>query len=298
MAILRQRLSALIQKIRYAASPRLGRILLTLATYKARRKLAGASPIEILVDSSVLALSVTHETRWISTGRHPWGPHMTDTGYMARVPVRRRPSRHASRSDKRDFEDVCYLTGLAHLARIGLIRLKTSGELRIEQWKHPTGRFRGHGYFDYSLFKGIDIESVDRMPEMQVLRTWMTASSRKDQQQERLQKSTDALYKGIVKHLGSRQNQDAWHIRTAETHGLFCLLTVDQKLCNNFRQRSKQEPLRSLKTKVLTPSELGRHLGLRPLDPKYLSYEDASFPVRPDLNMPGDKRQRDKRTRP
>ncbi len=298
MALLRQRLSALVQEIRHVASPRLGNVLLTLSTYKARRELAGASPLEILVDSSVLALAVTHETRWVSTGRHPWGQQMPDTGNMARVPVRRKPNRHASPEAKRDYEEVCYLVGLVHLARIGLVRFKTSGELRVEQWKHPVGRFKGYGYFDLSLFNGIDIESVDRMAEMHFQPSWKKGPSWADQQKERLQNSTDALYKGIVKHLGSTNSQDAWHIRTAETYGLFCLLTVDRSLCTNFRQRSQQEPIRSLHTTVLTPTELGRRLGLRPLDPKYLSYEGASFPVRPDLSMPGDKRRRYKRHGP
>ena len=289
--VLLRRLSTLAQRIRHIAGPPLGNVLLAMTTYEAPKKLAAGIPIEILVDSSVLALAVTHETRWVSTGPHPWGAHMADTGYMARVPVRSKPNRRASHEAKRDYEEVCYLVGLVHLARLGLILFKTAGELDVEQWKHPVGRFRGYGYFDYSLFNGIDIRSVDQMPEMSILPNWMNGPSWEDQQRERLKNSTDTLYQGVVKHLGSMHSQDAWHIRTAETHGLLCLLTTDYKLCRNFRQRSRQEPIRSLQTTVLTPAELGRRLGLRPLDPKYLSYEGASFPVRPDLSMPGDKRR-------
>lgn len=289
--VLPRRLIALAQRIRHMAGPPLGNVLLAMTTYAARKKLAGTAPIEILVDSSVLALAVTHETRWVSTGRQTWGAHIADTGYMARVPVRSKPSRRASDEAKRDYEEVCYLVGLVHLARLGLVNFKTAGELSVEQWKHPFGRFRGYGYFDYSLFHGIDIASVDQMPDMTILPSWVNGPSWEDQQRERLRNSTDTLYRGIVKHLGSAHSQDAWHIRTAETHGLLCFLTTDYKLCRNFRQRSQQEPICSLKTTVLTPAELGRRLGLRPLDPKYLSYEGASFPVRPDLSMPGDKRQ-------
>ena len=87
-------------------------------------------------------------------------------------------------------------------------------------------------------------------------------------------------------------------MRTAETHNMYCFLTVDQKLINNVKTQSKHAPLSSLKTKVLRPADLGRALGLWPLSPRYVSLQGASFPVRSDLAMPGNKRRPGKQGRP
>lgn len=39
-----------------------------------------------------------------------------------------------------------------------------------------------------------------------------------------------------------------------------------------------------------TPEQLGKFLGLLPVNPVLLSYSDASFPVRPDLHWPDEQR--------
>lgn len=299
MTSLAIRLTVLVQRTRVVAYRRLARMLLSLSTARARRRLSRTSPIVILLDNSVLAAAVTHETDWISTGPQAWGPFSINSGYLARVPVRRKPTRLAPSAERRDYEDVCYLVSLVHLARLGLVEFKTAGELQIEQWRQPAGRFSGYGYFDHNLFHGIDIAQLDRMPAMSFAPDWMKSPNLTEQQRERLRTTDDALYKAIVKHLGGKHSQDAWHIRTAEKHGAFCFLTTDHSLRRHFSERSKQEPLRSLKTTVLTPAEVGRRLGLRPVDPKFLSYEgEADVPTRPDLSMPGNKRRRYGKRRP
>jgi hypothetical protein len=126
---------------------------------------------------------------------------------------------------------------------------------------------------------------------------WMNLPSREGEQRARLARSKDPLYLDLVKLLGPTNSQDAWHIRTAEFHGMHCFLTMDFKLCKKIEERRNQEPVRSLRTKVMTPLQLGRHLWLLPLNPRLLSYNDASFPVRDDLHLPDAKRRRPKRTR-
>jgi hypothetical protein len=66
---------------------------------------------------------------------------------------------------------------------------------------------------------------------------------------------------------------------------------MDFKLRRAVERGATKEPLASLKTKILTPEELGRTLGLVPLRPHFFSYTDASYPVRADLSMPGGKRR-------
>ena len=78
---------------------------------------------------------------------------------------------------------------------------------------------------------------------------------------------------------------------------MFCFLTMDYKLLKALSSRAKSEPIRSLKTKVLTPEQLGKLIWLTPVNPALLSYEDASWPVRPDLYWPDSKRHRPKKVR-
>lgn len=107
---------------------------------QARIRLRSLPPIRLLVDNSVLAHAVTHETAWISTGQSLWGGvHPVETGYSARVRV------HALDDQTETYRNICYLPGIAHLAKLGLIELCRSTELNAETDHQPIGRFRGYG---------------------------------------------------------------------------------------------------------------------------------------------------------
>lgn len=287
--------SALIARMRSATSRQAAALLQTLATWRARRRLTRSGPIDVLIDTSVLAFAVAHESIWVSTGVQRWGNITVPTGYLARVPVRKRPVRSAPGHEIRDFEDACYLTGIAHLARLGLIRLRSSGELEAEQWRQPAGMTKGYTLFARGMFEGVDITPVDGMPDMVVGAKWMTLPTLEEQQRERLSRSRDPLYTGLLKRLGPKSSQDAWHIRTADAHGMCCFLTTDHALIRNLRAQERHEPICSLRTKVLTPAELGKLLRLLPMDPRRVSHDGASFPVRADLHMPGSRRPRSRR---
>lgn len=287
------RLRSRIARARVLAARQFGKLVQFLTTIRARSRLARSGPIEVLVDTAILASAVAHETAWISTGLAPWGEVQVDTGYMARVPVKRRPEKGAKDDEVRDFRDSSYLTGIAYLARRGLIRLRSSGELLTEQWQQPVGRLRGNTIYSRSLFDGIKIEPIDGMPDMVIGPSWMGFPSLKEQQQRRLDKAkaSDKLYEEILKRLGPKSSQDAWHVRTAEVHRMYCLLTTDYKLMRTLDAQSKLEPIKSLQTKVLSPTDLGRALGLWPLNPKYVSHEGDRVPVRADRSLPGNKRR-------
>lgn len=288
---IQQRWRAVVDRLRFMYGPSAANLIVSLSALPARLRIFRAGPISILVDNSVLFHAVTHETAWVSTGKAKWGPGDIDTGYAARIPVRHKDS------DSRDHRNIKYLPGIAHLARIGQLSLKTAGELALERFKQPVGRFHGYGMFDQNLFSDIEMEQVDGMPDMVMSPKWMNLPSIEEQQHERLSNSSDPLYRGLVKLLGPKNSQDAWHIRTAEVHGMFCFLTMDFTLCSNFDGRRKQEPIKSLRTKVMTPSQLGKYLRIFPVDPNLLSYTGASYPVRPDLHWPDEKRQRPSRNR-
>lgn len=288
-------LQAKISVLKFRAAQHLGNILLTLSILPARWRLKRLGRIEILVDTSALALGVTHETRWVSLGLAPlWGDKFVGNGYLARVPVKGKPPRGSSKSELRDYEDACYVSGIAHLARLGLIELCTSGELKVEEWRQPTGMFIGNTIFAKSVFEGIRIRSIGELPDMTFGPRWMGHPSLETQQRDRLKRMDDALYVGLVKRLGEKSTQDAWHIRTAESYGMFCFLTADYSLLRSLENQSKHEPVFSLKTKILGPAALGRMLGILPIDPRRLGHEGASFPVRSDLQMPGNKRRQNR----
>ena len=68
---------------------------------------------------------------------------------------------HDPEDTSEDYRNIKYLPAITHLARAGHIELKTSAELKDETFRQPSGRFRGYGYSDYSVFGGLSIESVD-----------------------------------------------------------------------------------------------------------------------------------------
>lgn len=258
------------------------------STFRARQRLKKDGPIAVLVDNMVLDRSVTHETAWISTGVKKWGPLDVQTGYQARIAV------HPADGTSEEYRNIQFLPGIAHLARKGYISLKTSAELRDEQFRQPIGRFSGYGYFDYSLFSDVTMESVDGFVGPTLGPRYLKLPSAVDQQRERLGRSDDALYEGLVRLLGNSNSQDAWHIRTAEAHGLFCFLTMDFSLMRCILSHRNHEPLKSLKTRIMTPLEFGQHFGMLPVPPHVFAYTDASSPVRSDVCWPDGKRRQRK----
>jgi hypothetical protein len=282
---LRQYISNSAVRLRPRVRPALAHALVHLATLPARFGPLRSEAKALLVDNTVLSHAITHETAWVSTGTSKWGRHDIETGYSARIPVRDRESL------SRENQDIRYLTGLAHLARLGRVQLLTSGELWEERFRQPAGRYAGHGYFDFGLFSGIDFPIVDHIPDT-IFSPEGSRLRSKDAQRLRLASASDPLFRGLVKLLGNKNSQDAWHIRTAEVHGVFCFLTMDYKLCTTLAERSHQEPLRSLKTMVLTPRQLRKHLALLPVNPHLFSFNDAISPVRDDLSWSNQQRNK------
>lgn len=279
---------SLLERLRMKYAPLAAEALVAISTIPACLRLWRGQPVNMLVDNTVLAHAVTHETAWVSTGTSSWEPHEIETGYSARIPVRHN-------DETREFKNIQYLAGIAQLAKRGYLSLMNSGDLQLEQWWQPTGRFRGYGIYDHNLFHGVKFRSIGELPPVSIGPQWMNLPSLKEQLRIRLSRSDDPLYQGLVNLLGQKNSQDAWHIRTAETHGMFCFLTMDFKLCKLLEAKRDQEPIRSLRVKVWTPMQFGKYFGLIPIDPVLLSYNNASYPVRSDLNWPNSQRNRPRR---
>lgn len=263
--------------------PRIAQFALDRATQNARRALSSEAPLSVLVDNTVFDLAVTHEEKWISE---------KSRGYIARVPVYGRTN-----TSDRHFQ-ASYLTGIGHLARLGLITLHQSAELQAEKFRQPPGRFRGYGYSDFSLLRDNEIGSIDGWVFPKMGPKWMNHPSPKEQQLKRVRQSDDILFHDLYvllkEQLGDKCSLDAWHIRTAERTGQFCFLTTDGPLLKACASLARKEPLRSLNTLVMSPAQLGAYLGLKPIKPYLLSYNDTDWFVRMDHTMPGERRRQRK----
>jgi hypothetical protein len=269
----------------YRYLPKFVDILVAGSTARAQNLLKNKR-LRILVDSSVLGHSITHETAWISTGPQKWGDIDVDTGYAARIGV------YGPDSDSDIFVNVRYLPGIAHLVAKGHLEFCTSAELQEELYRQPSGRFRGYGSFDHNLFSRVQLRSVDGYASGLTGPRWMGLPTHGEQQQARLESYDDPLYLALVRAMGPKNNLDAWHICTAERHGMHCFLTMDFKLVRITKANCHREPFKSLKTRIMTPKDLAAELGLMPISPLLFSYHGASYHVRPDLHWPDNKRRR------
>lgn len=280
------RLRALVENLRFKYGPSLAGYLMKLSTIRATYRVHLNGPLSILIDNTVLDHAVTHETAWIPTGKKIWGDSEIETGYAARIAV------HSVDSNSREYKSIQFLPGLVSLAQRGLLNIYTSAELRAEQFHQPIGRFRGYGILDYRILSSIRIKSIDGYVFPTMGSIGMDFPSGREQQLQRLKQKEISYgeYASLVKALGRRHSQDAWHIYTAEKYGMFCFLTMDFDLFKPLWAQRNTRRIKQLTTKIMTPEQLGEKIGLYPVPPHIFSYHNASFPVRADLAWPGGRR--------
>ncbi len=226
--------------------------MLRAATDRARRNLIGRAPLRLLVDNSVLAHGRIFSSYWFDTRPAQWGLQAINTGHTG-------PNlTYSPEADQRICSQLRYLPGIAYLAKRDLISLLTSFELKNEQMHQPAGRFSEYGYFDHNLFSDtrmacIDCHEVDTFD-------W------REKPQDRLRRCTDQPFRGIVDLVGEKNNVDAWHIHTAETHALDYFLHIDFSLAEEVRKNRTKLPIVDLKTDIALPSELADIIGIDPID--------------------------------
>lgn len=208
-----------------------------------------------------------------------WGGKIeVPTGYLAKIPV------HAPSNETPLYNEIQFLAGIAYLARSGYLTLFTSAELKAEQLRQPMGRFQGYGYADHSVFAGMKFRSVDGFH--------LDLHDPKQRQLDRVAACSDPIYKSLLEQCGQKQSLDAYHIYTAEKFGLFAFLHIDFKLDGTVQRNSKVSPFKSLKTRVLLPSQLAKIIRLLPVQTNLLtlSDDDTFFPTRADLHAQDQKR--------
>ena len=135
------------------------------------------------------------------------------------------------------------------------------------------------------------IDSVDGLPPM-TISLFGSSGASAGAQRQRLDQTDDPRYHSLAKLLGPKNSQDAWHIRTAETHKMFCFLTMDFSLMRALDSQQGHELLKSLATRIMTPTEFGRYFGIAPVitpgpaEPNSKLQRRSVVPVRSDLHWP------------
>lgn len=280
MARLR-RIRIIAENIRYKFGPKLADWMISRALREARSKILEQGGVSILVDSTVLGHATIFKTGWVHTGTKLWGGQSFEAGHAARMVT------HAP--DQTDlYKNVCFLPGISKLAKEGSIKLFSSAELRDEVYRQPSGRFIGYGCYDFNLFSGISIPSINGHIISATSSSLAGGSNglAKIAQRNRLRSLDDRDFTALLRLMGERNSQDAFHLLTAERHRLFCFLTMDFKFRRTWESARKNKGY-PLSTPVMTPEEFASHFGLKPVPPYILAYDKASFPVRTDLRAPG-----------
>lgn len=281
------KLGRVLTRFRFKHAPGLVDRMVRLSTMRAVAMLRKEGPIGVLVDNTILDHAVIHETARISTGREVWGNSDIETGYSARINV------HSPESKTREHVNLQYIPGLVALSERGLVDLFASGTLWTERFYQPAGTTGPKYIYDYSLLGRTKLKCIDRLPPLVMGPRWFNLPPIEDQLREWLSKKEreDTLYASLVDVLGRKHSQDAWHIRTAEKHALFCFLTMERHIFRVLDAQKNNPRIKSLETKILTPEQLGKHLGLMPIKPVLFSHHNASYPVRADISWPDGKRR-------
>jgi len=252
------------------------RMLMWAAIGRARHMLRRSPTPRILIDTSVFTNSVTHETRWISNGRLSRIPGL-ESGYSARVPI------HARDDTSELYREICFLAPLGRLFNEKLLAPFTSGELDTELWRFPPSLHRGGGRDDLSVFR-VRPERIDNVRLDALVHPRDVAMQ---MQQARINACTEEPFVSLVKVLGADNSFDAFHIHTAEKHGLDAFMHLDLKLSRMLKAQERRPVIEGLRSKVLLPSQLAALYKVKPVPPYVMSYEGARFHVRPDLNAGG-----------
>jgi hypothetical protein len=270
--------------LKFSCRPALVDLRVKWSTRRSRSICSPSRPLTILINNEVLDHAVTHDSAWITTGDDRIGDSVLSTGYSARVPV------HDPMNITDDYRDLKYLAGIAHLAKTGSLKLRTSAHLLAERDYQPSGRFRGYGYEDLNLLRRVEIEPIDAWLPSELGGGQSSWPLTRDTLRDHIERIGDDRYRQLRDCLGQGNSQDAWHIRTAEKHGAFCLLTMDRPLLRAIESQRGHAAIKSLTTRVMTPSQLGSYLRLSEISPVLMSYHDGDAPVHTELHMPNQKR--------
>jgi hypothetical protein len=263
-------------RLRERIVPWAAKLQFELALKKPRETIKSSSAIEVLIDTSIRGNAKTHQASWFDVYGGPPFRRAITGGYLARTPI------HSPHDTSDMYENITYLTSITQLARENLISFYTSGDLVLEQWRQPPSRSWGSPY-DLNLLHGIPLKRVGKLaPSTMVPKRW-GVHSLEAQQRQSLRNYDDPEYQQLLKLFGNKHSQDVRHLFDANKFDLFCFLTLDFKFVRQFENLHQRAEVKKLRARVMTPKSFAQHLGIGPVHPFWLSYQNADVLVRSDV---------------
>lgn len=219
--------------------------------------------MKVLVDRNIEINAVTHKTVMVPQVVR-WGPHNQTLPVAQRV--------HFPPAGDFRTEQLPYLAALCIFAKEGKLDLFTSFEIRMEEFRQKG---RGEGYLGINLLQGVPMKRVPCPTE----RSLMIAPSgsigiTEEEQMEFFRSIRSPRFLEISKATGDAHVGDAYHLWTAEEAALDAFLTMDRAFRNVVEHERKAINSPVL---VMTPKELGEHLGLQPVEIERLAEKSHPF---------------------
>jgi hypothetical protein len=219
--------------------------------------------MKVLVDRNIEINAITHKTVMVPQVVR-WGPHNQTRPVAQRVHF---PPEGAFR-----IEQLPYLAALGIFAKDAKLEFFTSFEIRMEEFRQKG---RCEGYLGINLLRSVPMKYVPCPTE----RSLMIAPSgsigtTEEEQMDFFRSIRCPRFLQIRKATGDAHVDDAYHLWTAEEAALDGFLTMDKAFRNVVDHERKAINSTVL---VMTPKELGEHLGLQPVEIERLAEEINPF---------------------
>lgn len=219
--------------------------------------------MKVLVDRNIEINAVTHKTVIIPKVVK-WGSHNQT------LPVAQRahfPPKGAFRT-----EQLPYLAALCLFAKESRLEFFTSFEIGMERFRQKG---RCEGYLGINLLRGVPMKQVPCPAERSLMISPnISIGITEEEQMEFFRSVRFPRFLQIRKATGDAHVDDAYHLWTAEEAALDAFLTMDKAFRNVVEHERKAINSPVL---VMTPKELGDHLGLQPIDIGKLAEEINPF---------------------
>lgn len=177
---------------------------------------------------------------------------------MQRVSLQLQPRILRGKTAAASREIFQAMSSIARLAEDGRIRLYDTNELMFEWMGRRIGPWRKT---EFDLFKNVKIYRLKSPVERAVaFRGFDSNEDFKDQKRRWLEGIQNARFLEFKRVIDPKHWADAFHLWTAEVHGLDFLLTLETKFRNALANQKKA----TSRVEIISPSELADRFRPRP----------------------------------
>jgi|SRR5208282_597557 hypothetical protein len=201
------------------------------------------TPLKALLDASIWNEVVTHDHYVVRKNIRRGG-----TTQFVSVELQPRILRGKTAAASREIFEA--MSKVARLAESGQVRLYDTAELMFEWMGRPIGAWRKT---EFDLFKNVKVYRLKSPIERSVAFGGFDSNDDfKDQKRRWLENIQEPRFLELKRVIDRKHWADAFHLWTAEVHGLDCVLTLEMKFRNNLANQKKL----TSRVDVISPSEL------------------------------------------